>query len=336
MARELRDDAKNKLAAGINPVKYRQLLHQEAVTNANSFETIAREWYDRQLSNLAESTKSRIKIRLENDVFPTLGEMNISEITAPDILTILRRVESRDALETAKRILQYCGRIFRYAIATGRAQRDISVDLKDALPPSKVKHFPSLTKPKDVINLLKSIDNFHGNFIVRSALQISSLVFLRPVELRLGQWHEIDFKKSEWHIPENRMKMKEKHIVPLSRQAIRILHELQPYTRQSKYLFPSPRTFVRPISDATLLNALRSMGFTKEQMTVHGFRSMASTLLNEQGYNRDWIERQLAHGDRDKIRATYNYAEYLPERRQMMQEWADYLDGLRSNDNKDG
>ena len=217
MARELRDDAKNKLVAGINPVKFRQRLQQEAVTNANSFETIAREWYDRQLSNLAESTKSRIKIRLENDVFPALGEMNISEITAPDILNVLRRVESREALETAKRILQYCGRIFRYAIATGRAQRDISTDLKDALPPSKVKHFPSLTKPKDIANLIKSIDNFHGNFIVRSALQISALVFLRPVELRLGQWNEIDFDKGEWHIPENRMKMKEKHIVPLYR-----------------------------------------------------------------------------------------------------------------------
>jgi integrase len=246
-------------------------------------------------------------------------------------LEVLRKVETRGAVDTAHRCLQYGGQIFRYAIATGRMTHDISSDLRGALRPAIHKHRASLTDPKEVGGLLKAIDVYSGNLIVKSALRMTPYVFVRSGELRHAEWSEINFDKAEWRIPATKMKMKQIHIVPLSKQVIEILKDLRPYTGQRRFLFPSMRANDKPISDVTLLAAIRRLGYSKEEMTVHGFRSIASTMLNEQGFNRDWIERQLAHGERNSVRAAYNYAEYLPERRKMMQSWADYLDSLKYN-----
>jgi integrase len=241
-------------------------------------------------------------------------------------LGCLRRVEKRGALETAHRILQNVGAIFRYAIVTGRAERDTSADLRGALPPAKPKHHPSITDPKAIGELLRLMDTYEGSFVTKCALKLAPLVFIRPGELRNGEWKEVDIEKAEWRIPPERMKMRQVHIVPLSKQAIAILEELKPLTGSGKYLFPGERSRDRPMSNNTVNASLRRLGYGKEEMTGHGFRSMASTLLNENGWNRDAIERQLAHGERDKVRGAYNYAELLPERRKMMQWWADYLD----------
>jgi integrase len=236
--------------------------------------------------------------------------------------------EARGALGIAHRTLQHCGKVFRYALATGRAQRDIAADLRGALAPEEKGHFPTITDPTEIGHLLRAINGYHGYFATRCALRLAPMFFVRPGELRQAEWSEFNFETKEWRIPAAKMKMREMHIVPLSTQAIEILEELKPLTGNGKYLFPGIRYPDRPMSDNTLNCALRRMGYTNDEITSHSFRSMASTLLNEQGWNRDAIERQLAHGERDKIRATYNYAEYLPERRKMMQHWADYLQSL--------
>jgi integrase len=221
--------------------------------------------------------------------------------------------------------VQLVGQVFRYAIAAGRAKHNISADLRGALRPRKVAHRATITDTKKIGPLLLALDGYNGYFPINCALRL----FVRPTELRAAEWSEIDLEAKEWRIPAQRMKMRQQHIVPLAEQAVRILEELKPYSGDGKYLFPSIRTNERPISDVTLLAALRRMGYEKHELCTHGFRSMASTLLNELGYNRDWIELQLAHGERNDVRAAYNYAEYLPERKKMMQEWADYLTTLR-------
>lgn len=247
---------------------------------------------------------------------------------------MLRKVEERGALDTAHRILQDTSRIFRYAIATARAERDPAADLKGALPVPRKGHFATIVDTKEIGQLLRDLDAYSGNLVVRAALRLAPYVFVRPGELRKAEWTEFDLENAEWRIPAKRMKMRVLHIVPLSRQVLGILRDLHPYSSDGQYLFPSVRAKSAPISDMTLLAGLRRLGYAKEQMTVHGFRSLASTLLNEQGFNKDWIERQLAHGERNSVRASYNYAEYLPERRKMMQAWADFLDSLRvNNDN---
>jgi len=297
----------------------------------NSFEIVAREWFMGRVHNWKENHSSKIITRLEKDIFPWLGTCPVGEITAPELLTAIRRIESRGALETAHRTLSYCGQIFRYSIATGRATRDTAADLRGALPPVKEKHHASITDPKLIGKLLHNIDGYQGSFVTRCALQISPLVFLRPGELRKAEWVEIDLDKAEWRIPAARMKMNAVHIVPLASQTIAILREIHPLTGLGKYIFPGARTGSRPMSENAVLGALRRMGYSNEEMTGHGFRSMASTLLNELGFNRDAIERQLAHAERDSVRAAYNYAEYLPERKKMMQQWADYLDQLKAD-----
>lgn len=326
-AREKRDDYRKQVANGIDPSDVRKA---EKITQAGleSFEYVAREWHSKFSSNWTEGHAARTLTRIENDVFPWLGKRNINEITAPELLTTLRRVENRGALETAHRINQICGQVFRYAIATGRAERDPSADLKGALPPTRVKHHSSITEPKQIGELMRAINAYSGSFVTGIALKLSALLFVRPGELRHAEWSEFDFENNEWRIPAEKMKMRELHIVPLSKQAIVLLEELQPLTGRAKYLFPSVRTNTRPMSNNTINAALRRLGYTKEQMTAHGFRSMASTILNEQGWNRDAIERQLAHSERDGVRAAYNYAQYLPERKKMMQTWADYLEQL--------
>lgn len=328
-ARERRDDARKLLASGIDPSQNRKAV-KAAKAETNSFEVIAREWIEKFSKHWASTHTSKIVSRLENDIFPWVKDKPIRDITAPDLLKCLRRIEARGAIETAHRTLQHCGQVFRYAIVTGRADRDISADLRGALPPVKQKHHASITDPTGIGALLRAIDVYQGSIVTRCALQLAPLVFVRPGELRKAEWKEIDFDKSEWRIPAERMKMRELHIVPLSKQAIAILREIQPLTGHSRYIFPGARTNGRPMSENAVTAALRRMGFSKDEMTGHGFRSMASTLLNEQGWNRDAIERQLAHAERNKIRGAYNYAQHLPERVKMMQAWADYLDALRN------
>ena len=296
-----------------------------------SFEKVAREWYQRFQPKWSPSHSLDIIQRLEKNIFPQLGSHPIREITASELLAAIRLIEGRGAVESARRVLQMCGQVFRYAIATGQANRDIAADLRGALPPAREKHHASITDPRGVAQLLRAIDGYEGSLVACCALRLAPLVFVRPGELRHAEWAEIDFEKAEWRIPAEKMKMREQHIVPLSRQAVAILRKLHPLTGSGTYVFPSIRTPARPMSENTVLAALRRMGYTKDEMTGHGFRSMASTLLNEQGWNRDAIERQLAHGERNAVRAAYNFAEFLPERRRMMQAWADYLAKLKSD-----
>lgn len=331
LARERKCDARNRIAAGVDPSELRKShkrARQEASTN--SFESVAREWLVKFSSKWTVGHKERLTRRFEKDVFPWIGNNPINEIAAPDILKVVRRIESRGALDTAHRALQNCGQVFRYAVATGRASQDPSSALKGALPPVRQTHHASITDPKEIGGLLRAIDDYQGHFITKCALRFIPYCFVRPTELRHAEWQEIDLDSSEWRIPPEKMKMRQTHIVPLSSQAVEILKELQLLTGNGKYIFPSVRSSKRPMSENTINAALRRMGFCKEEMTGHGFRSMASTTLNEQGWNHDAIERQLAHGERNNVRAAYNYAEYLPKRRKMMQSWADYLDGLKS------
>jgi len=337
-AREKRDATRQQLAAGTDPGQARK-AEKLAQAGAESFEAIAREWHAKFSPGWVASHGDRILRRLEKDLFPWLGMQPIAEIKAPHLLAVLRRIESRGAQETAHRAMQNCGQVFRYAVATGRAERDPTGDLRGALPPPKEKHHASIIEPKRIGALLRAIDGYEGFFATKCALRLAPLVFVRPGELRKAEWPEIDLEKAEWRIPAERMKMREQHIVPLSCQAVEILRELQPLTKRESpakldapcYVFPSARSHERPMSENAILAALRRMGYTKEEMTGHGFRSMASTLLHEQGWNHQAIERQLAHAERNAVSAAYNFAEHLPERRNMMQEWADYLDVLKAS-----
>ena len=336
-AREKRDVSRKQLATGTDPGEARKAARL-AQAGAESFEAIAREWHGKFSPGWVASHGDRILRRLEKDLFPWLGKRPIEEVKAPELLAVLRRIESRGAQETAHRAMQNCGQVFRYAVATGRAERDPTGDLRGALPPPKEKHHASIIEPKRVGALLRAIDSYEGFFATKCALRLAPLVFVRPGELRKAQWPEIDFDKAEWRVPAERMKMREQHIVPLSRQAVEILQELEPLTNRGMparpdapcYVFPGAHSRARPMSDNAILAALRRMGYTKDEMTGHGFRSMASTLLHEQGWNHQVIERQLAHAERNAVSAAYNFAEHLPERRKMMQVWADYLDALKA------
>ncbi len=330
-SREKRDEARKQLADDIDPgILKNSIKRSKQLAAGNSFEAIAREWHAKFTPRWTLEHSKRTLIRLEQNIFPWVGKRPIIEVTAPEILSALRRIESRGAIETAHRVHQLCGQIFRYAIASGRAERDISADLKGALAPVKKKHHASIIDPTEIGKLLRAIDDYIGFFITKCALQLAPLFFVRPGELRKAEWLEFNFETAEWRIPANKMKMRVMHIVPLSTQAIAILKSLQAYSGDYQYVFPGIRTKTRPMSENTVLAALRRLGYSPDEMTGHGFRSMASTLLNEQGWNRDAIERQLAHAERNNIRAAYNYAEYLPERRNMMQSWADYLDELKA------
>jgi integrase len=328
-ARERRDEARRLLAHGINPSQARKGLQAEAQADQETFKYLAEEWFAKFKHTWTDNTAETIISRLRKDIFPYIGSRAIREITAPELLAVLRRIESRGAVETARRDMQKCGQVFRYAVATGRAERDVAADLRGAIAPPKKRHFASIHEPKEVGELLRAIDGYSGSFVTRSALKLAPLTFVRPGELRHAEWTEIDLETGEWRIPAARMKMREKHIVPLSRQAVEVLRELQPLTGTGRYIFPGERSYARPMSENTVLGALRRLGYEKGEMTGHGFRSMASTILHEQGWASDVVERQLAHGDRNKIRASYNFAQHLPERRRMMQAWADYLDGLK-------
>jgi integrase len=329
-AREKRDEARKLITNGVDPAQMRKvtkLMHTEQT--ANNFEAVAREWFAKRSSNWAESHAKKIIRRFELYLFPWLGSRPITEITPPELLSVLRRIESRGILETTHRVKQTCGQVFRYAIATGKAERDPSVDLRGALAPVKLGRMATITEPKKIGELLRAIDGYEGTAMAKCALRLAPLVFVRPGELRQAEWEEIDLDNTEWRIPAEKMKMKDPHIVPLSKQAVAILNEIHPITGQGRYVFPSVRTNLRPMSNNTILAALRRMGYAKDEMSGHGFRAMASTILHEQGWPSDIIERQLAHAERNNVKAAYNYAQHLSERRKMMQAWADYLDKLK-------
>lgn len=329
-AREKHRLAKTMLEEGVDPAKHKQETKKLNGENLeNSFANVAKEWHMKFLPTWTEKHGNDIWVRLSKNVLKYLGQKPIGTIKPSELLAVLRRIENRGALEQAHRVMQICGNVFRYAVATDRAERDITADLRGAIPPKKVKHHASITEPKEVGRLLLAMEDYTGHFAIECAMKLSPLVFVRPSELRCAEWKEFDFEAAEWRVPAERMKMKEKHIVPLARQTIAILTRLKELTGHTRYLFPSMRTDERPMSNNTVNAALRRIGYSKEELTAHGFRSMASTLLNELGWNRDAIERQLAHAERNKIRAAYNFAEFLPERRLMMQAWADHLDELR-------
>lgn len=330
-AREKLQDARKLLANEIDPAYHRKVKKLvQAEQAGNSFESVALEWFAKNKAVWTEGHSRTIIQRLQGNVLPWLGERPIAEISAPEILTVLRRIEDRGAIETAHRIKQICGQVFRYAIATGRAERDPSADLRGALPPTKPKHMATITDPKKIGELLRAIDGYEGHLITRCALQLAPLVFVRPGELRQAEWAEIDLDGAEWKIPAEKMKMRSPHIVPLSRQSLAILREIEPLTGRGRYVFPSLRTAARPMSNNTILAALRRMGYAKDEMSGHGFRAMASTILHERGWSSDLIEKQLAHAERNSVKAAYNHAQLLPDRRRMVQSWADYLDALKS------
>lgn len=330
-ARNRRDQERKKLSEKIDPAVNRLAAKAAWLGNqANSFEVVAREWIEKKSPAWTASNTSKTIRRLEVDVFPWLGNRPIADIAPPDLLAALRRTEARGAIDTAHRVLQTCGQIFRYAIATGRAQRDPTADLRGALQQVKGKHFAAITEPKAIGPLLRALYGYQGSVTIRCALRLAPLVFVRPGELRKAEWTEIDWETASWNIPAKRMKMKEPHLVPLSHQAVEILKELQPLTGRGTYLFPSPRSNKRPMSDNAVLSALRRMGIGKDEMSCHGFRAMARTVLDEVLHVRpDYIEHQLAHAVRDPNGRAYNRTAHLPERRKMMQNWADYLEGLR-------
>ena len=294
------------------------------------FRNIAQEWFEARTTDFTEKHRGTVMYRMEKYIFPVIGTEYIGRMEALDILKVIQPIEKKGQNETARRLMQIIGQIYRFAVITSRAKRNPVTDLHGAIRPRNVTHRAAVTEPQKVAQLLRDIDGYEGYFPIVCALKLGPLVFVRPTELRAAEWSEFDFEAGEWRIPAIRMKMKQIHIVPLSRQAVKILKELREFSGSGKLLFPSIRTATRPLSDATVLNAIRRMGYAKDEVSTHGFRSLTSTLLNELGYNRDWIERQLAHGERNDVRAAYNYAEYLPERRRMMQEWADYLDKLKA------
>lgn len=326
-AREKRDDARRLVADGIDPSAKRKA---EKAALADTFEAVTREYLEMKRKALAEATADKRLNRFEAFLFPRLGNRPISKITAPEFLDALRRVERHGKNETAHRLRSESGQIFRYAIATGRAERDIAADLRGALTPVVVKNHASITDPAGIAQLLRAIDGYQGRQpITEAALKLAPLVFVRPGELRAARWEEINLETAEWRIPAVRMKMREAHIVPLSRQAVAILRDLAGVTGPCGFVFPGMRDSDRPMSNNAVTAALRRMGYTGEEMTWHGFRSLASTALNEQGYPPDVIELQLAHKERNEVRAAYNKAQRLDERRKMMQSWADHLDQLK-------
>lgn len=329
-ARARREEAKKLLANGQDPSVIKQTLKAEAkLEAANTFEAVAREWLGKKAAKQINKTRNRNLRILELNIFKHIGSTPINKVTSKALLAALHKMEQRGIIDSAHRALQICGEVFRYAIATERAQADLSLVLKGALAPVKGKHHASITDAKGVSDLLRSIHVYEGAFLTQQALKLAPLVFVRPGELRHAEWSEIDLDAGEWRIAAHKMKMKAVHIVPLSKQAIEIFKEIKAINGDGKYVFPGLRSTDRPMSENTVNAALRRLGFEKGEMTGHGFRSLASTILHEQGWPHEAIERQLAHAERNKVSAAYNYAEHLPKRREMMQSWADYLDGLR-------
>jgi integrase len=329
-ARDRRDKARKLLANGIDPSENRKT--QKAVhadRAANSFEVVAREWFAKYAKTWAASHSERVVRLFERDIFPWIGGRPVADVTAPEILTVMRRIEARGALETAHRALGNCGQVFRYAVATGRAMRNPSGDLRGALSPVKKSHFAAATEPKQVADILRAMDGYEGTLTVRCALRLAPLVFVRPGELRKAEWEDIDLDAAEWRYTVT--KTNTPHIVPLSRQAVEILREIHPLTGHGRFVFTGARSNTRSMSDNAILAAMRRMGIDKDEMSGHGFRAVARTILDEVlGVRPDYIEHQLAHAVRDPNGRAYNRTAHLVERKKMMQKWADYLDKLKA------
>lgn len=336
-ARKARDYAKEQLEQGIDPSQAKKAKKDNWLQQQTcNFEATAREWHKRQIKTWSKSYSAKVERSMERDLFPHLGTLPLDQITPPQLLAVLRRVESRGATESAHRLKQIVGQVFRYAVSTGRAQRDITPDLKGALATPKKNHFPAITNPTEVGQLLMMMRAYKGTATVKAALELAPLVFVRPSELRKAEWSEIDLGFAEWRIPAQKMKMGVDHIVPLSHQAVRILSEQKLVTGSWQFVFPSARGPRRPMSDNAILSAFRSMGISKERMTGHGFRAMARTILDEVlGERVELIEHQLAHAVKDSLGRAYNRTTHLPQRAEMMQRWADYLDTLRYEKVKD-
>ncbi len=329
-ARDRRDTSRKLLADGIDPSKKRKEMKSAREDRAaNSFDVVAREWLAKHSNTWVPNHSDRIIRLFERDIFPWLSGRPIADVTAPELLSVVRRIESRGALETTRRALRICGQIFRYAVATGRCERDPSGDLRGALTPVKGKHFAATTEPKQFAEILRAVEGYEGTLTVRCALRLAPLVFVRPGELRKAEWKDIDLDKAEWRYTVT--KTDTPHIVPLSRQAVEILRELQPLTGSGRFVFPGARSEKRPMSDNAILAAMRRVSIGKEEMSGHGFRAVARTILDEVlGVRPDFIEHQLAHAVRDPNGRAYNRTSHLPERKKMMQQWADYLDRLKT------
>lgn len=329
-ARDRRTQARKVLAAGNDPGEAKKEAKRLVTSKgANTFEVLAREWFEKRKHEWAPVFASTVLDRLERHILPKLGQRPIADVAASEVLAMLRVVEGKGALELARRLMQMTGQVFMYAIATGRAERNPVTDLRGALKTPVVKH-RSYLKEKELPEYLKKLEAYDGHPQTKLALRFLLFTFVRTVELRAAQWTEIDWKKAEWRVPAERMKMKEEHIVPLSMQAIAVLREVEKHSGNRQYVFPNQQNPYAFMSENTMLFALYRMGY-HSRMTGHGFRSTASTVLNEHGFRADVIERQLAHNERNAVRAAYNHAQYLPERRQMMQWWADYLDEVAEN-----
>jgi integrase len=328
-ARQRCDAARAKLRDGVDPSAERKAAKLASVeAGANTFGVIAAEWLAKQRASMAEVTYTKAQWLL--GLAGALDNRPMREITAPEVLAILRKLEAAGTFETAHRVKQRIGQVMRYAIATGRGERDVTADLRGALTPVNTKHRAAITDPAKVGELLRALDTYTGQPATCAALKLAPLLFVRPGNLRAMEWAELDLDGAEWRIPAGKMKMKEAHVVPLPKQAVAILRDVERLTGGGQYCFASLRTSKRPMSENTINAALRRLGFDKETMTGHGFRAMASSLLNEAGWAPDVIERQLAHAERNKVRAAYNRASYMAERKRMLQWWADYLDTLKA------
>lgn len=332
LARQRRDSARQLLNSGIDPsVERRAQKMSRNAAAGNSFEVIAREWLESRRAKWVPAHAVKVLHRIEKNLLPWLGNRPVLEITPPELLAVLRKAEQRGKLETARRARQIASQIFRYAIATSRAERDPTQDLRGALAPPTAKHLAAITDPRQVGPLLAAIDGYSGSAVVCAALRIAPLVFVRPGELRRARWAEFDFAGKLWRIPAERMKGKEPHIVPLSAQAMGVLNDLQPVSGMSEYVFPGARSMHRPMSENAINAALRYIGFDSQTMCGHGFRAMARTILDEVLNVRvDIIEHQLGHAVLDANGRAYNRTSHLEARRTMMQSWADYLDSLKS------
>lgn len=332
-ARDKRDKARTLLASDppIDPSENRKAEKASQQSNGeNSFEVIAREWWQTHMKNKAATHKDKVIRRFELYLFPWIGSKPIADITAPQMLQVVKRIESLNKLETAHRALQTAGQVFRYAVQTGRAIRDITADLKGALPPTSIKHMAAFTEPKQIAELLRAIDSFNGTLTVQCALKLSPLVFARPSELRQAKWRDIDLDAGEWRYLVS--KTKTDHLVPLSTQAIEILRTIHPLSGHGEYVFQGGHSPLRPMSEAAINAALKRMGYdTQTQITGHGFRAMARTILHERlNIDPHIIEHQLAHKVPDTLGAAYNRTKFIEQRKTMMQQWADYLDELKA------
>lgn len=330
-ARRRRDDAKAQLADGVDPsVSKREEKLARKIVAENTFEKVAMQWLHATAADRKEITQQKVQTWLEKDIFPSIGKLPISTIGPRDVLAMARKMEERGANESAKRLVQICGQVFRYAVAEGSAERDVTQDLKGALQKAEKRHYAAITDPAQLTPLLRAMDGYSGHIYSRTALLLTPLLFVRPGELRKAEWSEIDFEAAEWRIPASKMKMKSDHIVPLSTQAIELLRQVHPISGHGKYVFPSIRTGERPMSENTVSAALRAIGYDRDTQTAHGFRATARTIMDEVlGERVDLIEHQLAHAVKDANGRAYNRTAHLPARKAMMQRWSDYLDQLK-------